>query len=174
MKKLIFISIFLVSFTTDQNNHIYFDPTYKEPYDISYRKLTWGDFKVVDDLPGDTTCLPSLGITYQYENKNNKTIVHVNCIFDKNKSFVEKNYITDKVLNHEQRHFDIAYLYSLKFIEYLKKEKYLDEKKINDIFMKTISEYYDYQLKYDSETNNSQFESEQNRWDKIIINQIKK
>lgn len=173
MKKFIFISLFFLSFTTDQSNHIYFDPNYKEPYDISYRKLTWQDFKIVDDLPGDTTCLPSIGITYKYEYKNNKTIVHVNCFFDKSKSFVEKYYMTPSVLNHEQKHFDIAYIYSLKFIGYLKKEKYLDEKKINDIFIKVISEYYDYQLKYDLETNNSQLEKEQLHWNKLINNQLK-
>jgi len=168
------IILFLLSFTFNSYDKINYDQSLKESYQISYnrtKKLKWADFKKVNNN-SKTAALTSSGITYitnQYKNYNE---VLVSCVFDKNESYCNGNNNTDYILNHEQKHFDITYIFCNKFINRLKEQNNLNGDKILFIYNQIINEWEEYQKKYDLETNNSINKVEQERWNKIVELQL--
>lgn len=137
--------------------------------DIPYRKLTWNDFVKVKKLP-DASAEVSTAISYDYE--TNKP-VKVHCILERNKSFVETNSINDYILNHEQRHFDLTYIYSRKFAFLLKSEPNATEERVKEIYNNIIAEWDAEQEMYDDETDNSINKEKQDLWNRFIDNQLK-
>ena len=78
---------------------------------------------------------------------------------------------TTYILNHEQHHFDIAYLFAMHFLHDLKTAKYSLKdynKTIENIYYHNQSELMTMQNDYDAETKNSQLTDQQALWDKKI------
>jgi hypothetical protein len=179
MTKLTFIiALGLVSFTLiNKNTFIKYDETKKEACEISYnkiRKLNWGDFKLVGKT-GRIAALSNTGFSYETVRINEKLSVYINCVFNKKGSFVVNGNMNESILNHEQRHFDITYLYTCKFIERLNNEQALDESKIDLIYNDIIIEWGDYQKKYDGCIRNPiQDYDKQKEWDIKIDKELSK
>ena len=141
---------------------------------ISYRvgeKLKWSDFKAVKFFP-DATAESSTTIAYEYSEDQGKIQVKIFCLFNKQKSFVLQGKQTGYILNHEQGHFDITFMFAMKFKALLDCESRLSESKVESIYMKVIRGWDRFQEQYDLETNHSINEFEQKRWDKSIVDHL--
>lgn len=164
--KLLFILIaFIVS--TPNAKYIELKPTKAQ---ISYCKLKWTDFKVKQSA--DNTVSESVtAIGYNYDGDSK---VDVFCTFDRNESYVVPNAKTDYILNHEQRHFDITYIYAVKFVNELKILSVVNDLEIEKLHSRIIEEKGRMQDKYDNETENSENRQLQSEWDvkieKLLIN----
>jgi len=140
-----------------------------KPNDIPYRKLTWNDFVKVKRLP-DASAEVSTTISYDYVSNEP---VKVHCIIERDKSFVETKSINDYLLNHEQRHFDLTYIYSRKLAFLLKSQSNLTEEKVKEIYDNIIAEWDAEQAMYDEQTDNSINKEKQDLWDRFIDKQLK-
>jgi hypothetical protein len=134
----------------------------KEKY-IDYRKLTYDDFKGTGD--GKWAALSSTGILWEVRcNGLNKPCdFRVRSYFDPSKSFMSvKN---EKVLRHEQAHFDITELYTRIINEAVAANGYKRSFEIHDSL---IVEWNKYQALYDKETDHSRNDSMQLVWENKI------
>ena len=93
---------------------------------------------------------------------------------DKNNSNVVKESKTDYILNHEQRHFDLSFIYAMKFVDELKKQPTLTLDDIDIIYNKIFNEWTTCQNQYDMETKNSVNKEMQTIWDEKISGQLNK
>ena len=189
MKK--FLSLFIIPllccFTTKaQNleveiNYVITDPSIAKPV-IFYTpntKLTWDDFKGKPDKASDAAAITNAGIGFKmaFHSKDNLATLNitVDCNFSKNDSWVKKGMKTDYILTHEQHHFDIAYIFAMKFIHDLKVAKYTMSnysKTIENIYYTNQTALLQMQNQYDSETKNSQIAAMQALWNKKIDGEI--
>lgn len=136
----------------------------KTGHEIPYGKLSWRDFKV-KPIVENTAAESATSIGYKYDG-NQKVAVY--CTLNTDESFVTKEGMTPYILNHEQRHFDITYIFANKFIERLSGQKALTSKLVDDIYAQILTEKEVMQDQYDFETNNSQNKQVQSAWDKKI------
>jgi hypothetical protein len=172
MKILLFFSVFLLG--TNERKEVVYNEKLASKAEISYSKsykLQWKDFIVIQKS-NDFAAVSSTGFSYNYETDGDYIKIEVNCQFYKPHSFVVEKHRNDYILNHEQRHFDISYIYSQKFIQELRNQKNLDFKKMDYIYEKIWQESQNYQDKYDSETKHSILKDKQEEWNKIIDNQL--
>ncbi len=133
--------------------------------EITYCKLKWADFNIKKST--DNTVSESVtSIGYSFIDNT----VTVTCYFHKDESYVIKSAMTAYILNHEQRHFDITYIYSRKFEKELKVIGKLDEKAVEVIYNRILKEKDEMQDSYDNETANSEKREKQAEWDKKIDN----
>jgi hypothetical protein len=140
------------------------------------RLLTWNDFR---GQPAKRFSAASTHYdTYKTtEEIGNKTEVVVEAVFLCNKSWKKVSWINDKVLEHEQKHFDIVELYARKLRKMIKALTYIS---YEDVKIKTDSLYTlmdkemdVYQDKYDNETDASMDGDKQREWNKKIMEEIK-
>jgi len=137
------------------------------------QQLKWSDFRVVKYL-GDASAESTTGISYDYLKVGNETKVNVYCTFSKKESFVLKGKETDYILNHEQRHFDITFIFAMKFKDQISRTNDLSESDIELIYNRIIIEWGIFQDKYDFETEHSINISAQDIWDKKINGHLEK
>jgi len=173
MTRLLFI--LLVGFITDKPAVIvkYSNINHNKAH-IAYNrsnKLKWTDFKV-DNKKRAEAALTSTEISYTINNIDDVMQIDVTCKFDKNNSILVKGNKNDYILNHEQRHFDISYLFAMKFIRTLQNEPNLTIDKVGVIYDNIYNEWDAYQDKYDKETSNSVSKANQALWDKKIDQQL--
>lgn len=142
-------------------------------------KLTWNDFNGKPDKNSEAAAITNAGIGFNmtFHSKDNVATLNiaVDCNFSKNDSWVKSGKKTDYILNHEQHHFDIAYLFAMQFIHDLKAAKYTVNdysKTIEKIYYNTQAALLAMQNDYDAETKNSQLTDEQARWNKRIDAQV--
>jgi hypothetical protein len=131
------------------------------------RKLTWADF-VKTNKPGDVAAVTVSEISYELSSFKGKYEIGVICVFHKNLSYCNRSNNTAYILNHEQRHFDISYIFAIYLKKRLASEKNLTIQRANEIYDKIISEWENFQELYDSETNHSINKTSQEKWDKHI------
>lgn len=88
--------------------------------------------------------------------------------FDPKTSWIKSEFISEELLNHEQKHFDIAKIYSYKLQETVNK-KIKDSKDFNtnfqEIYNKIYNQYFEYQQKYDQETDHGKNIEMQKKYD---------
>ena len=142
-------------------------------------KLTWNDFKGAPVASSDAAAITNAGIgfkmVFQSEGNIATLKISVNCNFSIADSWVKDDRRTAYILNHEQHHFDIAYIHALQFMQNLKNASYTMKdysKVIEKIYYQTHLELLTMQNAYDSETKNSQVASEQELWNKKIDGQL--
>ncbi len=143
------------------------------------RKLTWNDFKGKPDAGSNAAAITNAGIGFQmmFRSENNVATLNiaVNCNFSIKDSWVKDGRRTPYILNHEQHHFDIAYIYAMLFIQQLKTAKYTMKdyaKVIEKIYTQTQADLLAMQNKYDGETKNSILTEQQEVWNKKIDAQV--
>ena len=164
---LLFISV-LVSFKTLRN-----DDTIKWQKD---RKLTWEDFRGRPDSGNPNSAMTDSGFGFSTGNNNGDSIpLTIEMVFDKNKSWVKKKAETEKLLAHEQCHFDITELFTRKFKKQIVEAKFKRKtfaKQIHDLYEKTNKEWHSYQNDYDKETNHSKIEDKQQEWEEKVAKEL--
>lgn len=143
------------------------------------KKVSWLDFKGNPDYTVDFEALTSseIGMNYTLDQTNNYYILNINvyCDFSKPQSYVKPNKKTAYILNHEQHHFDLTYIYTKKFIERLKSASLTPdnyESLMNGIYNEIVFELGKEQELYDKETHHSEIVGKQGEWNKKIESQL--
>lgn len=189
MKKYFFLFCLILIFSrtvTAQNlqvvvNYVTADPTVHKPL-IFYSpevKLNWSDFKAKPDLNDDAAAITNAGIGFRMAFHSEGDIatlnISVSCNFSKTDSWVKDDRRTAYILNHEQHHFDIAYIQAMLFIQDLKAAKY-NQKNFSKVLEKLYADaqknLVNMQTAYDTETKHSQVQVEQELWNKKIDDQL--
>ncbi len=162
-------------------NYVTADPTNRKPL-IFYTpagKLNWNDFKAQPDLDDEAAAVTNAGMGFRlaFHSEGDKANLNISviCNFSKGDSWVKDNRRTPYILNHEQLHFDIAYIQTMLFIQNLKAAKYTTKN-----FNKIIEKLYEdaqvslvsMQTAYDTETKNSQLSEVQELWNKKVSDQL--
>ena len=157
------------------------DATEKKPliYYSPLVKLTWADFKGKPVLSSNAAAITNAGIGFKmtFHSQDNVTTLYltVNCNFYISDSWVKDGKRTAYILNHEQHHFDIAYIHAMQLIQKLQKAKYTREdysKVIEKIYYQAQANLQTMQNAYDTETKNSILTDKQEMWDKKIDAQL--
>ena len=101
-------------------------------------------------------------------------------VLDIEESWIVKELLEDslqiiRILNHEQKHFDITEIYTRKARNNIQKiiDNNLGSDFLSKILYKIDSELLSYQLLYDLETNNGLDIKKQEYWNKKIENELK-
>jgi len=165
MIKILLISFLFVGITPNVE-YIYKNNTNKIVYYIKYKKLTWNDFTVINKKQLDVSeSVTQINMDIDYKN-NKVSKIFVSCLLLKDKSWVLSNQKNDYILNHEQRHFDITYIYSNKLIQLI--NGVTDIEQVNKIYDNCIYNMNLMQVNYDNETNHSINKEKQKEWDNKI------
>lgn len=140
------------------------------------RSLAWSDFKGPADNKSPFNALTWSGIYYQVsQDSNNELTVKIETYFDPKKSWQIKKKVTDKLLEHEQHHFDVSEIYSRLFIKNMLEIELSSKKntfdRIRQAYLQTIKDFNSFNAGYDKETEHAKNEEQQNIWN-ARINQM--
>ncbi|PCH69453.1 MAG: hypothetical protein COC01_01510 [Bacteroidetes bacterium] len=149
-----------------------------EPHLINYKtgiKVNWDDFKGVSDENHLYQAVTDWGITYSCGLEGDMLKFELICQFNKNNSWVKAGHLNDYLLNHEQRHWDLAEIYARKMRKALLENHYKLETLQQDV-QQLYDQYFEQcdkeQKLYDTETNHSKNEKKQAAWDKRIQTEL--
>lgn len=140
---------------------------------ISYRTLTWEDFR--GPANDDKTAESTTEIRLEPFIKNNLIYFKAKAYFLPDSSFTTTGRLD--VLDHENLHFTITFLYSLELQEAIEKYQGTDMKGFEKV--KRIYNRYEDSLEYcqelfDKDTNNGNYEAVELRWEKNIYHDLNK
>lgn len=138
-------------------------------WDSDYR-LTWSDFKSVDNVEGEfaaiswTLIKPSkIGLD------ENEMLFTIETYFVKDSSIVESDHRTNELLHHEQLHWDIAELFARKlrkiYATHTSENIAKSYKYFNQEYNKMLDDKRIMQSLYDNETDRSRNTEKQKEWE---------
>ncbi|MBT2619785.1 MULTISPECIES: DUF922 domain-containing protein [Chryseobacterium] len=140
------------------------------------QKLTWNDFKSSVNRKNNKDVVAYTHCGWEYSvitssNPSSPVKIEILTIFNKDKSWKDVKRISDYVLLHEQKHFDIAEIYARKLrkevLENIKTSSDFD-KKFKAIYSRILNEYRDFQMAYDRDTQNGMDKEKQAQYNTII------
>lgn len=140
------------------------------------RKLNWNDYKGKPQKRfAAASTVYSLGRKV-LNDKDGAIVARIQAYFYSNDSWKKDDWISESVLNHEQRHFDIVELFCRKMRKQISE---MDFKNFDDAALKVDSLYEKYnkemdiyQDKYDDESNGSMDSEGQKKWNTKIDKEI--
>lgn len=148
-------------------------------YYSTANKLEWGDFKGRPDNNSIALAITSSGFGFSagIQTRNGKGTLNINvyCYFNKNKSWVKQDKASDYALNHEQHHFDVSYIATVRFFERLKTAKFTFANYndlLNNIYQESTNELENLQNDYDGQTKNGRLEHVQKQWNGKIATML--
>lgn len=141
------------------------------------KQLVWKDFKGDPKLSSKHGAISNIGLSYDYKTlKNGDIQLTIIANFYKKDSWVKPNDKTESLLAHENLHFDIAEIYIRKMRKAIMDNGTVSTKNVNKVFREIYQnnkkQYDERQFLYDTETNHSKIEQEQNRWSKIVSQEL--
>ncbi|UPT65312.1 MAG: DUF922 domain-containing protein [Sphingobacteriales bacterium JAD_PAG50586_3] len=137
--------------------------------------LDWQLFQVRDLVAGNHAAQSNIGISTSCEYSQKGGKITVRATFNQANSWVRHDCITDHILNHEQRHFDISELFARKMRKQLTEANITPQNfkvKYNAIYNTIVAEHNAYQDLYDDQSEHSIDEEGQNRWNLLIDTQL--
>lgn len=141
--------------------------------------LNWSDFKGRPAEGSDAAALTNAGfglkLAFRRVENSSQLVIDVNCNFSRKDSWVKPSYKTDYILNHEQKHFDIAYIHTCAFIRQLQNAHFTNANYtavIEKIYKENALAMSTMQNRYDSETSHSRLPTKQAEWNDIISEQL--
>ncbi|MGZ3864114.1 MAG: DUF922 domain-containing protein [Bacteroidia bacterium] len=163
---LILLIAFSLSFTEEDNDVIVWNKD---------RKLTWNDYRGKPQRRfAAASTVYSLGRKVLM--KDNEPYARIQAYFYCNDSWKKEEWISESVLRHEQKHFDIVELYCRKIRKQITEMTFRDFKdaeiKVDSLYEIANKEMDHYQDKYDDETNGSMDAEGQQRWIKKIDSEL--
>ena len=146
------------------------------------RKLVWKDFQGDTNLGKSSAvvALASCGVGYSAQTTTNPKApvkIDVSVYFDTQKSWKLKDSVTDYVLLHEQKHFDIAELFGRKLRKKIAEsiKNSLDyQTKFPALYKQNLAEYKSFQKKYDEETQHGIDKEKQAFYNNLISEELQK
>ncbi|MEO7768663.1 MAG: DUF922 domain-containing protein [Ferruginibacter sp.] len=155
---------------TNNNNMINYQPE---------QLLGWEDFKGKPIEASDAAALTNAGfgvkLSFRSIENTAKLLIAVNCSFSKRESWVKSGNKTAYILNHEQKHFDLAFIHTLQFIKNLRNADFTTTNYaalIEKIYNHAAEELGTAQNQYDAETSHSRIPERQVEWDQKISRQL--
>ncbi|CAD7815853.1 hypothetical protein CHRY9390_03051 [Chryseobacterium aquaeductus] len=144
------------------------------------RKLVWSNFKSkINNQNGkDIVAYTHCGWVYSVVKSSNPkgaATIKVETIFNEDKSWKDDKRINDYVLNHEQKHFDIAEIYARKLRkEIADKIKTTSDydKNFQTLYNRIIKDYRNFQALYDGVTEHGMNKEKQAEYDQTISNEL--
>ena len=141
--------------------------------------LVWNDFQAKPVETSEAAAITNAGfgvkLAFRSIESSAQLLINVNCSFSRKDSWVKKNYKTDYILNHEQKHFDIAYIHTVQFMNKLRKAQFTVSNYatvIEKIYNETTGEMTKMQNDYDGETSHSRIAEKQSEWDAKVSKQL--
>lgn len=141
--------------------------------------LTWSDFQANPNEASEAAAITNAGfgvkLAFRRIEQSAELQINVNCSFSRKDSWVKKNFKTPYILNHEQKHFDIAYIHTVIFINKLRKAQYTIDNYvtvIENIYNETALQMSKMQNEYDGQTSHSRIPEKQAEWDLKIANEL--
>ncbi|MFC3157445.1 hypothetical protein SAMN05443633_10852 [Chryseobacterium arachidis] len=143
-------------------------------------KLNWSNFKskVNHRSGGNVVAYTNCGWAYSYVKSSNPKApieIEIQTVFNEDKSWKDTKRINDYVLLHEQKHFDVAEVFSRKLrkevSEKIKTGADFD-KYFQAIYNRILREYQNFQKAYDGETRNGIVEEKQSEYNRIIAEEL--
>jgi len=135
------------------------------------RPLIVADFKGRPDASSHAVAATYSGIQLAMKGavRDNKMQLDVvlTVYFDKSKSWAKKDGKSDRVLAHEQNHFDLTALKACELSKAIANANYKSEtamQQIRDLQKKYTKELNELQVQYDRETQHGTIEEEQAKW----------
>jgi hypothetical protein len=143
-------------------------------------RLIWADFKAQPKTNEVSVANSSVGFKYDAsiaQNNDNITVtVYVSAFFIKTKSWKKEASANGYILQHEQRHFDLARYGSQLFANEIATKK-MDINNFNETLQNAYTiawkQYIGLQQQYDKESNHSINEAQQNQWNEKIDSYLK-
>ena len=130
--------------------------------------LGWTDFKGRPTEGSDAAALTNAGfglkLAFRRVENSSQLVIDVNCNFSRKDSWVKPGNKTDYILNHEQKHFDIAYIHTCTFIQQLQNAHFTNANYnavIEKIYKENALAMSRMQNQYDSETSHSRLPAKQ-------------
>jgi hypothetical protein len=139
----------------------------------SNRPLSWDDFRGRPDRRSPMDALTESGISFSWSCNSRGFQHETYSMFVPDKSWVKEE--TPALLRHEQLHFDITELHARKIRKYFDQMRdpcRLGQSGINSAAQKLIRESREMQNRYDRETNHSENEAEQTRWERYVAREL--
>ncbi|MFN7912645.1 MAG: hypothetical protein ACK5QC_12540 [Bacteroidota bacterium] len=140
------------------------------------RLLNWSDFK---GKPERRFAVASTVYNIEmltYHENNNQYTINTYAVFYCKDSWKRKEWISDVILKHEQKHFDLAELYARKMRAELSKllvKNYAELKlKTDEIYYRLEKEMDKIQDQYDDETEGSMNSIKQLEWENFIASEL--
>lgn len=145
------------------------------------RELTWDDFEKRVGQGGFYKAFTYSGIRYTVDSPGDTIEIFVEAYFLEDQSWVYREFQTERLLNHEQRHFDIAEIYARRMRAELQKYEVHVMQFVSHDFgsdiKRTFNQLYDEmeqkQKDYDFETEHGLEDTAQARWNAWIDDQLK-
>ncbi len=151
---------------------------------VSYsfkRPLVLNDFQGKPDDLSKAAAQTYSGMLIRYASQSRDSQVTVNVMveanFDKTKSWCRPGSRTSKTLAHEQRHFDITAIKTCELLEAIKSYPFSVndfQKELEKLQRQKQKELDQMQDQYDSETKHGLISAMQEKWDKMIQDQLQK
>lgn len=142
----------------------------------SENQLAWSNFKARPNKLSSYHALTNSGISFSTTYENGAMSIIVTSYFDPSGSWVKPDKKTDELLKHEHVHFDITELYARKLRKAMAEHKWTEanlERDIKRLFDKYLKLQDEAQNRYDEETDHSNNEEAQARWNERISNELK-
>lgn len=147
----------LLAATTSYNEIVWNDNT----------PLAWEDFNH-QHKNDHYAALTASGISYSYTTKPTSYEVEIYAVFDKDESWVNVNKASDRLLVHEDLHFDITELWTRRLRKAVQDATYVDGEVFNALYDKHIKGLTRMQAFYDEETHHSLRKKSQHNWEKRV------
>lgn len=139
------------------------------------RKLTWADYK---GKPQKRFAAASTvySLSRKVLLKDGEPVAQIQAYFYCKDSWKKDDWISESVLAHEQKHFDIVELFCRRMRKKITTMTFTNfkdaEQKVDSIYEITNKEMDIYQDKYDEETDGSMSTEGQKKWNSKINNEI--
>jgi hypothetical protein len=147
------------------------------------RLLTWADFTGTIDKSSEHDANTYWKIKYGFTGVGFKGDtaklqgLYVKLELDKDHSWVKQNKATDNLLKHEQGHFDTGLLCLQELIDRLNNTVFFKAdfmEKIKTAFSGILAKYTQMGITYDTETNHSKNEQQQDKWNIFFAQSLQK
>lgn len=144
------------------------------------KKLVWSNFKSkINNQHGkDIVAYTHCGWVYSViksSSPKGAAKVTINTILNEDKSWKDDKRINDYILNHEQKHFDIAEIFARKIrkeiVEKIKTTSDYD-RYFQSMYNRIVNDYKSFQALYDSVTEHGMNKEKQAEYDILISNEL--
>lgn len=145
----------------------------------SYNEIVWKDNPQLkwDDFSHNHkndyyAALTASGISYSYTTKPTGYEVEIYAVFDKDESWVNLEKASDRLLVHEDLHFDITELWTRRLRKAVQEASYVDEDVLIALYDKHLKGLARMQAFYDEETHHSLRKKAQYNWEKRVAAEL--
>ena len=145
--------------------------TYNEIVWKDGTQLVWEDFNHQHQNE-HYAALTASGISYSYTTKPAAYEIEIYAVFDRDESWVNTAKASDRLLVHEQLHFDITELWTRRLRKAVNDASFLNDEVLNSLYEKHLRGLSRMQAYYDDETHHSLRRKTQRNWENRVEQEL--